>query len=167
MKGRVLDVNERKTSKGKPIFDVNVQVNNNTVKYQCWDEAIKDMSGKEIEFTVKESANPDFPTPTLMLPKGDGNTFQKKTWTGGSKQYSDPNTMIMSYAKDLIVAMMEHSKRQHTPVGIANATVSIFRVLKNELTPPAEVPKVEKIMTDEQTAKAVGGTVVNDGEIPF
>lgn len=165
MKGRVLDSTKRHIEKlNKDVYDVNVESEGKTVKYQCWSAHIAEMHGKEIEFTVKPAPEGTNYLPTLELPKGDGNTFHKKPYVGGGKQYSDPNTMIMSYAKDLIVAMMEHSKKEHTPVGIANATVAIFRVLRNELTPPAEALKS---MTAEQTAKAVGGTVVNDGEIPF
>lgn len=109
MKGRVLDVNERKTSKGKEIYDVNVQgEDNKTIKYQCWDAAIKEKSGKEIEFTVKESDNPSFPTPTLILPKGDGNTFQKGK--GFSPRATSPEqleTMILSYKKDCMLKCID------------------------------------------------------------
>ena len=163
MKGRVLDVNERKTSKGRPIFDVNVQgEDNKTVKYQCWDEAIKDKSGKEIEFTVKESDNPAFPTPTLNLPKGDGNTFTKKPWVGGGQKqayqdYTRDNTALMC-SKDLIVSMMNNSdKKSRTPVEIAKATLSIYRMFSSELHP----------VTSEQVEKIFNKEVVDDSQIPF
>jgi hypothetical protein len=169
MKGRVLDSNKRHVDKlNKDIWDVNVESGGKTTKYQCWSAHIAEMNGKEIEFSVKPAPEGTSFLPTLELPRGDGNTFAKKPWTGGaSKQSFDPNTMILSYSKDLIVAMMEHSKKEHTPVGIANATVAIYRVLKNELNPPSEVPSIEKFMTPEQAAKALGGKVVDDGGVIF
>jgi hypothetical protein len=151
--GRVLEVSERKTSTGKIIYDVNVESGGKTVKYQCWDEAVKDKSGKEISFTVKESDNPKFPTPTLMLPKGDGSSgFVKKTW--GPGKFSDPNTtktMLMAYSKDLIVEAMKHTSKEHTPVGLANSVVAIYRILLGEVE--------SKPLSAEDVAKTVGGKV--------
>jgi hypothetical protein len=160
--GRLLDVKKTQTKSGKDIFYANVQVGQVTIKYQCWDAAIEGMAGKEISFTVKESDNPAFAA-TLILPRGDGSSgFAKKPWSGGGGKVSDPNTtktMLMAYSKDLIVEAMKHTNKEHTPVGLANSVVAIYRILLGEIEP--------KPLTPEHIAKSVGGKVVNDDEVPF
>lgn len=160
MKGRVLESTKRHIDKlNKDVYDVSVESEGKTTKYQCWSAHIAELHGKEIEFTVKPAPEGTIFLPTLELPRGDGNTFQKGKGFGGfQKQAFDPNTMILSYAKDLIVAMIEKSTEKHTPVGIANATVAIYRVLRAELA--------EKVTADD-VAKTMGGKVVEDKEIPF
>jgi hypothetical protein len=160
--GRVLQVTKGSTKQGKDIFTASVEVGGKTTNYQCWDSAIQEKQGKEVSFDVKPAPEGTSFNPTMMLPKGDGNTFKGKS-AFTPRPAADPKTMVLAYAKDLIVAMLATSKKEHTPVGIANATVSIYRILNSEL----EGVKVERTVTAEQVANAVGGKIVHDEEIPF
>lgn len=162
-KGRVLEVTKRHIDKlNKDVFDVKVESEGKTTKYQSWTN-LADKQGKEIEFTVKPAPEGTTFLPTLEMPKGDGSSGFKKPFT--PRPAADPKTMIMSYSKDLIVAMLSNSKKDHTPVGIANATVAIYRILEKEIEGVG--PAKEFKVTAEQVANAVGGQVVSDDMVPF
>lgn len=108
-KGRILEVTERKTSQGKPIFDVNVDIAGKATQFQCWDAIIKEKQGKEVEFTVKESNNAAYPTPTMMLPKGDGSSGFKKPFTNYKDSPANLAMMELSYKKDIMCKCVDIS----------------------------------------------------------
>lgn len=166
-KGRVLEVTKRHIDKmNKDVFDVNVESEGKTTKYQCW-QNLTDKQGKEIEFTVKPAPEGTTFLPTLEMPKGDGSSGFKKPFA--PRPAADPKTMIMAYAKDLIVAMLANSKKDHTPVGIANATVAIYRILEKEIEGVNTVSsgQVAGKIIAESVANYYGGKVVDEQDIPF
>ncbi len=145
MKGRILEVNERKTSQGKAIFDVNVEVEGKTTKVQCWEAIIKEKQGQEVEFTLKESANPSFPTPTMMLPKGDGNTFQKKAFVPRAAAPATLEMMEKSYKKDIMckcvdIALAVSGRADHfmTEGEISKMAIECYKVIGYPLFHKAE-----------------------------
>lgn len=107
MKLKISRVDDAKTPTGKDVY--HAFIDGSTSYYSCWSARIKDYIGKEQEFDVEkkemQGQNGPWYAYTIKLPPEAGKGF----FTGG-RGFGDPiltaKTMLMAYAKDLMVALI-------------------------------------------------------------
>ena len=101
-KVKVEELVEQKKKDGNSYWIVKSEGKN----YVCYDSKIKEFLGKEVECYIngKESTGYDGTTTTIHYLN-----FPKKGGFGFGRPQANPDTMILAYAKDIIVARMQCS----------------------------------------------------------
>lgn len=99
MKGKILDVTEKTGQKGK-FYVIKAQEGENSFEGLAFNGFFADKKGQEIEYTRREKDGKHYFNPMK---------FPAQTGGGGGKQYSNPDTMLLSYAKDLAICFIEHN----------------------------------------------------------
>jgi len=123
-KMKIESIEEKKMTNGNPFWIVK----SGDKSYFCFDRKIQDKKvGDEIEVDIQEREGKDFegnPIKRLYI------QFPKEKSFGGSKVVST-NAMLLSYAKDLEIAIMEKSKETKTLQQTLEEIQFIYETFKN------------------------------------
>ena len=124
MKVKIESIEEKKMTNGNPFWIVKSEGKS----YFCFDKKIQDSRpGDEIEVEIKERDGTDFegnPIKRFYI------QFPKERSFGGSKVVNT-NAMLLSYAKDLEIALLEKTKEQKTIQQCLDEIQFIYETFKN------------------------------------
>jgi len=124
-KVKIESIEEKKMTNGNPFWIVKSEGKS----YFCFDRKIQDSRpGDEIEVEIKERDGTDFegnPIKRLYI------QFPKESKSYGSSKVININAMILAYAKDLEIAIMEKSKETKTLQQTLEEIQFIYETFKN------------------------------------
>ena len=141
MKAKILAVIEQSYgTEGKKLYKV---VCDNDKEYTCFSERVKGLKGQEIEFEEVEKEYKGALQYTMNLPKeGGAGGFQGKSggWKPAGKSPEElemgKRTMLMSYAKDIVVASLNTDKDYHISNAFADLA-SLYNIMIEEVNKSA------------------------------
>jgi hypothetical protein len=128
---KVEEITTKTKKDGNPFW----LVKSGNTTYMCFDSKIKEMLGKEVEVyvTSKETENYDGTRGMahyINLPKPKANYAKQ--------QQANPDAMILSYAKDIVVAKMQCSTETKTIEQLGSEVKVLYEMFKKLLEPKEE-----------------------------
>ena len=128
MKATVETVTEKRTKDGKLFYAVVA----GGEKYSCWSEKIADKVNQEVEFDVQTREWNGFEFKTMKLIDGASSGGYSKGGYKAAYNTSAPKTMVLSYAKDIVVALIVKGDLSD-PMEATSLTTSIYHELYKEV----------------------------------
>lgn len=131
VKVKVEELVEQKKKDGNPYWIVKSEGKN----YVCFDAKIKECLGKEAEVYVNDKEQTSFDGSTSMVHYLN---FPKKGGFGFGRPQANPDTMILSYAKDIVVARLQCSTESKTLEQLGQEVGILYKGFKKLLEPKEE-----------------------------
>ena len=134
MKGKIIDVAQKQGTKGA-FYVVKADEGGQVFEMLCFDGAIADKKGQEVEYDRKEKDGKYF----LNLPKAKG------AGGGGGRSVS-PDAMYVAYGKDLAVCFLEGAALPYDETAVdafIQRRFMFFKRLTGESAPAKTTPKAE------------------------
>jgi hypothetical protein len=166
MKLKITKVDDAKTSTGKDVWHAYAEGHQGYIS--CWTPRIKDYIGKEQEFDVDkkemQGQNGAWFAYTIKLAgeQGSGGGRGFFTGGGGGKSYGDPiltaKSMLMSYAKDIVVALIAAGIYKDTKTDMAGLLDFYDAMAKKIIpvqAPPAPAPEQKTADTLSQAKQTI------------
>lgn len=137
VKVKVEELVEQKKKDGNPYWIVKSEGKN----YVCFDAKIKECLGKEAEAYVNDKEQTSFDGSTSIVHYLN---FPKKGGFGFGRPQANPDTMILSYAKDIVVAKMQCSTETKTLDDLSGEVAKLYKDFKKLIEPKEKEEKKEE-----------------------